>query len=51
MKLGSSELLFYGGIALMLLAVVLAAAAIACFCITGKRLKNKLEQEYGRRKR
>lgn len=45
--LSGSELLFYGGIAVM---AAVAAAAVLCavvFAATGNRLRKKLEQEYG----
>lgn len=44
---GSSELLFYGGLAVMTAVAVLSVLCIALFRITGKKLKEKLEQEYG----
>lgn len=47
MEAGSSQLLFWGGAALMAAAAVLAAVWIAVVCITGRKLKKKLEQEYG----
>lgn len=43
-----SELLLYGGIAVMGAACVLGAVGILVFKITGKRLKRRLEQEYGK---
>ncbi len=43
-----SEMLFYGGIAVMGTVGLLAAVSIAIFTLTGRRLKKKLEQEYGR---
>ena len=49
--LSGSELMFYGGIAVMGGAVLLTAASIIIFSITGKRLKKRLEQEYGKRRR
>lgn len=44
-----SELWFYGGIVLMAVAVVLALLCIVMFRISGKRLRNKLEKDYGKR--
>ena len=35
------------GIALIALAVLLIAAAVPAFLLTGKRLKRRLESEYG----
>lgn len=46
--LSSSELIFYGGIAVMAAAGVLAVICVILFCFTGKRLKKRLEQEYGK---
>lgn len=46
-----SELFLYGGIAAMAIAVILMGLCIVIFSITGKRLKKKLEQEYGKQKR
>lgn len=46
--LSSSEMLLYGGFAIMLAAIVLALISIAIFRLTGKRLKEKLEKEYGK---
>ncbi|MCD7807103.1 MAG: hypothetical protein LUH19_07160 [Lachnospiraceae bacterium] len=47
-NLNSSEMLVYGGIALMVLAVFLTMVCLICFHIGGRRLKRKLEQEYGK---
>lgn len=46
--LSESELFFYGGIAIMAAAGILAALCIVVFLCTGRRLKKKLEQEYGK---
>ena len=43
-----SELFFYGGIAMMAAAGILAGLCITIFTCTGRRLKKKLEQEYGK---
>lgn len=43
-----SELFLYGGIALMGAACALGAVSVLIFRITGKRLKKKLEQDYGK---
>jgi len=43
-----SELLFYGGIAVMAVVVVFALACTVFFVIKGKKLKKKLEQDYGK---
>lgn len=49
-ELSRSELLFYGGIALMVAAAALAILALIVFRISGCRLRKKLEQEYGKRR-
>lgn len=49
--LSGSEILFYGGLAVMGAAASLGAAAFVAFHITGRRLRKKLEQEYGKPKR
>lgn len=46
----SSQLLLCGGIALMAAAAVGAAVALAVFHLTGKRLRAKLEQEFGKKR-
>ena len=48
--LSSSEWMLYGGIAVMLMAVVLALLCGVIFTITGKKLNKKLDKEYGKRK-
>ncbi len=48
MNLSVSEGLLYGGIAAMATAVVIVAAGIVIFTLTGIKLKKKLEEEYGR---
>lgn len=48
MYLPDSELLFYGGLALMGAAAVLALACILIFTITGRRIRRRLEEEYGK---
>lgn len=42
-----SEWLFYGGIAAMVVIVILTVLSGVIFAFTGRRLKKKLEQEYG----
>lgn len=46
--LSSSEMLLYGGIAIMVASAVLAILCIVIFKMTGRKLKRKLEQEYGK---
>ena len=48
MSFTTSEILFYGGIALVSFAVFFALACIIIFKITGQKLKKTLEQEYGK---
>lgn len=43
-----SEMLFYGGIAIMAAAAVLTVACVVLFTITGRRIRKRLEQEYGK---
>ncbi len=45
--LSVSECLFYGGIVMMAIAILAAGISAAIFRVTGKKLKNNLEQEYG----
>lgn len=47
MCISYSELLFYWGIALMVMAVLVAVICIVLFRCSGKRLKKRLEKEYG----
>lgn len=49
--LSESEWFFYGGIAVMAAAAVLAVLCIVIFTCTGRRLNRKLEQEYGKPQR
>lgn len=45
--LPGSESLFYAGIFLMLIVVVSAVICMIMFRYTGKKLKKKLDEEYG----
>ena len=45
--LSASQLLFYGGIGVMALAVLAAVLAGVAFTLSGRRLRRKLEEEYG----
>lgn len=47
-NLSGSELLFYGGILAMVLSVAAGLICITVFSITGRRLKEQLEKEYGK---
>ena len=40
--------LLCGGIAVMSVSAVLSAAVMIIFTLTGRRIKKKLEQEYGK---
>ena len=42
------DIWFYGGIAIMILAVLAGIGDIVVFGITGKKLRTKLEKEYGK---
>lgn len=44
----SSELLFYGGFAAMIISVILAVIFTIFFNIKRQKLKRVLEQEYGK---
>ena len=46
-SLSGSELLFYFGILIMIVTIIVAVTSIIIFFCTGRRLKRKLEQEYG----
>lgn len=48
--LSGSELLFYGGIAVMLLAVMAGVLAAVAFTVSGRRLRRKLEEEFGKKR-
>lgn len=43
-----TEIFFYGGIVTMIVAVVLAILCIIIFTVTGKQIRRKLEQDYGK---
>lgn len=45
--LSGSELLFYGGIVLMIVSIIAAIICTVIFRYTGQKLKKKLELEYG----
>ncbi len=44
----NSELLFYGGILVMGIAVIIMLISLVIFHITGRRIKKRLEEEYGK---
>ncbi len=46
-----SEFLFYGGIALMAVTAMAAIISVIVFRITGKKIKDTLEGEYGKPER
>lgn len=45
--LTSSEIILYAGIAIMIMAAVLAIISIVVLKISGTRLRKKLQREYG----
>ncbi len=47
-RLSGSELLLYGGIVCMGAAAVTGVVAVVIFTVTGRKLRRKLEQEYGK---
>ena len=49
--LSNSEVLFYGGIGMMVVCAVLAVVCVVLFVVAGRKLKRKLEEEYGRPQR
>ena len=46
--LWETEILFYGGLTCMAAAAVLGILSAVIFTVTGRRLKRKLEEEYGK---
>ncbi len=48
--LSGSELLFYGGIAVMLLAAAAGILAAVVLKVYGRRLRQRLEEEFGKRR-
>ncbi|WP_195986080.1 hypothetical protein [Clostridium sp. D33t1_170424_F3] len=46
-----SEILFYGGLAAMGAAAAAAVAAVLLFHRSGKRLAERLEEEFGKKRR
>lgn len=42
-----SELLLYGGITVMSVTIILAIISIVIFILTGWKIKNRLEKDYG----
>lgn len=46
--LSGSELLFYGGIGVMAAAGVLGIVSVIVFTLTGRTLRTRLDQEYGK---
>lgn len=47
LHLSVSQLLFYGGIAVTAAAVIVMAVCAVIFKVTGKKLNEALEREYG----
>lgn len=48
LSLSGSELLLYSGLGAMTIAVILAVLCTIAMSISGRKLKRKLEQEYGK---
>lgn len=46
----TAEILFYGGIGVMALSLVMAVVAIVVLCLTGRHLRTRLSREYGKRR-
>lgn len=46
-SLSNSELLFYSGLAIMAIALILTAICVVAFILSGRKLKEQLIQEYG----
>lgn len=46
--LSGDEWLFYGGMVIMALSVVLTVICIGIFIVSGRIIKRQLEQEYGK---
>lgn len=49
--LSVSQLLFYGGMAVMALSALGGIAASVIFAVSGRRLRRNLEEEYGKKRR
>lgn len=47
LDLSRGQLLLYGGIGLIAAAAVAAVACIVIFVVTGKKIRGKLQQDYG----
>ena len=48
--MGVSELLFYGGIGIMILAAAGGITAAVLLMVSGKNLKKQLDQEFGKKR-
>jgi len=46
--LSTSEWLLWGGVMVMSMAASLAVVSLVVFIVTGRKLRKKLEQEYGK---
>lgn len=44
----ANQLMYYGGLGLLALGVVGGGALLVCFRLAGRRLRQKLEAEYGK---
>ncbi|MCD7836421.1 MAG: hypothetical protein LUG83_07210 [Lachnospiraceae bacterium] len=45
--LSESEILLYAGLAIMAAALILTVGCVVVYTVTGRRLKRKLNREYG----
>ncbi len=50
LDLTTGEMFFYGGVTVMAASLLMIIAAIIIFRITGKRIKARLEAEFGKEK-
>ncbi|MGN0158805.1 MAG: hypothetical protein ACI39W_06675 [Brotaphodocola sp.] len=51
LHLSGSELLFWGGILIMISSVIAAFAGMIVFVLTGRMIRRQLEREYGKPER
>ena len=47
LNLNSSELIMCSGVVMMVLACICAVVSLVLFCASSKKLKQKLEKEFG----
>lgn len=46
--MSESEMLFYGGIAIIAVTALLSLLCVEVFTFTGKKIREKIEREYGK---